>query len=95
LQPASHQPPSQPTHAPSRLNPPATATTPTTQQQEFDPEDLTRLVVAVADMHVGDAELGKRAAAAVAARRGEYSGEQIAAVRDALDRMGCAGALAE
>jgi hypothetical protein len=45
--------------------------------------------VAVADMHVGDAELGESAAAAVAVRMSEYSPEQLAAVRDALERMGC------
>ncbi|GBF92243.1 hypothetical protein Rsub_05326 [Raphidocelis subcapitata] len=57
--------------------------------QEFGPEDLARLVVAVADMHVGDSELGESAAAAAAARRGEYSSDQLGAVRDALRRMGC------
>jgi hypothetical protein len=62
---------------------------PPSRPQEFGPADLTPLVVAVADMHVGDAELGESAAAAVAVRRAEYSPEQLEAVRDALERMGC------
>lgn len=59
--------------------------------QEFGPDDMAQLLTAVADMHVGDADLAAGAAAAVAARRGEYGGEQLAAARAALAKMGFDG----
>jgi hypothetical protein len=50
---------------------------------------MARLVAAVAEMHVGDSDLGESVAAAVAARRGEYSAEDLATIGSALAMMGC------
>jgi hypothetical protein len=60
---------------------------------EFQPPREASWVVVllrgIAGMRVADEGMAGDAAAAVAARRGEYSGEQLAAINAALSRMGC------
>jgi hypothetical protein len=55
---------------------------------ECSPHDLTGLVVAVAEMGVGDVALAEEVARVVEARGGEYSEEQLQGIGRALQLMG-------
>jgi hypothetical protein len=60
---------------------------------EFDPvkegASVAQLLDAIAGMCVADEAMTADVAAAVGARRGEYSSSQLAAIAAALERMGC------
>jgi hypothetical protein len=60
---------------------------------EFDPVkeggSVVILLDAIAGMHVADDVMTSDVAAAVAARKGEYSQQQLASIAAALQRMGC------